>query len=560
MSWVDLKKDVEKSFSRVDRPNLVALDPISVKFDGSDGLIEKKAKKYLINKYRFELEKERPRFRNDSEELLYLMELALKHQDLRPPNKGDIHFTLKVTRVGTNDILRHQSMRFGQFGQSKQLRLNFTDNDSTTQIKYYVPPQWHNAPLLLAEFHSAMTYASHFVAEAIASGMPANQAKYPISNAATTELEMSGNLRSFFNYVGLRACDQAQFENQYLSNKVALYIKEVLPELAHRLGPRCVYEAICREGDKSCGKITDKKRIYTGKTRELQEIVLEKQHAIDNTIAEGLTHNDDGFMANLKRAHDKYYKLLKSNNLAEVNPSATFRVDTSGLDKLITENAWNTFKRLTGGKTLQELDFNPDLMSKVISTVIRAGHLGVLDHGNISIDYLLSRVMLQKAARHYSFGLMSSSQHHSDHSNFEYIVPPLWKQNPIMVEKFHTWMIYLSDLYDREKEANIPIDQARYVLPTAAAVNLRLTARPRSWLTGFGWQRSCPGVSWEERLLTAETAKILKGPKVNAPNIFYFFGPQCMINMCKVECDNKELALKTFRDNDEKAAEEYLKL
>jgi thymidylate synthase (FAD) len=555
MSWKNISQQVKESFDRVDRSELVQIDPIEVNFNGFDGLIKEKAMNYIGSKYRFAIDSDK-KYKNHNDEVMDLVKKAIfDNQDLRVLNKGHTHFTFNCTRVGTNDILRHQSMMFSQYGQSKQINLEIIEDENVNQIKYYLPPEWQKAPILSAEFNSFMTYASHLISELSAEGLPANQIKYIIPNAATCKLEMSGNLRSFYNYVGLRSCEQAQFENQYLSNIVALRIKEVLPELSNWIGPRCVVKNKCPEGDRTCGLFKDKKEIYTGKTRALEELVLEKQKLIDQTIPEKITSKDKQFLTHFENAHSKYVELKRQDKLPEVYPSVTFRTGTDDMEQLIAENAKNTYIRLTGNKTIKDFNFKEGEIEKILNAVVKSEHLGVLDHGSVSLDFKLSRVMLQKFARHTSFGLMASSQHHSEHTNFEYIVPPAWKKKALP-EKFHTIMVYLDGLYTRAIDAGVPIHQARYVLPTSASVNLRVSTNPRNWLS-YGWQRSCPKNSWEERNLSTKVSEILKSKYTKG--LFKYFGPECMMGNCRSLCSDKNTALNVFKDRNQKMIYQYIK-
>jgi thymidylate synthase (FAD) len=541
-----LLQNVEHSLASK-REKQIFLDRPRVHFIGADPLIEQLAKEYIETKYNYLLKdaKIHADVRLDPDKYMqYLANMAIDHQDFSVFKAGHAHFRLNLSRVSTNDLIRHQSLRFKQTGQTKQLDLfiDFPDEDvAPDTLKFYLPPDWHKARELAAEFNSAMVYVSNLARRAKAAGLSGNQSKYVIPNCATTDLRISGSLGDVWNLVGLRSCGREQFENNYHSRRIAKILKDVLPNLTHKLGPRCVYEGHCREGKGTCGRQKEMTTEFLGDATNLTASVKDFEHRMDLVDKLGLEYNDSLFIENYQKAYHEYLDMRDKKTLPVVEPRIKFRAAIPDLERLHTENARNTYIRLTGDKFASDDDIQPGEIEKTLKFVTKANHPGVIDEQEVTYDTKISRVMLQKFARHSSLKLMASSQHHSLHTNFEYIMPPEWAQFGMDVE-FHVWNRYLDGLYSRALAAGLVRDQARYCLPTDATTNLRPSASIREWYS-IAKQRTCPSNGWEER--TVVTA-IVMDLKSKFPNDAYYMGPPCLTGMCQYKCSKEDEVKKTF--------------
>jgi thymidylate synthase (FAD) len=523
----------------------VFLDKPRVHFLGADPLIEQLSKEYIETKYHYLLKDAKipADVRLDPDKYMqYLANLAIDHQDFSVFKAGHVHFRLNLSRVSTNDFIRHWSLRFKQTGQTKQMDLfmDYPDEDvAPDALKYYLPPDWHKAKELATEFNSAMVYVSDLARRAKSAGLSGNQSKYPIPNCATVDLRISGSLGDMWNFVGLRTCGREQFENNYHSRRVAKILKDVLANLTQRLGPRCVYEGHCREGKGSCGKQKEMLTEFLGDSTNLTASIKEFEHKMD--LVDKLEYNDSAFIENYQKAYREYLEMLDKETLPVVEPKVKFRAAIPDLERFLTENARNTYIRLTGDKFASDDEIQPDEIEKTLKFVTKANHPGVVGHQEVTYDTRVSRVMLQKFARHSSLKLMASSQHHSLHTNFEYIMPPEWPKFGMDAE-FHVWNSYLNGLYTRALAAGLVRDQARYCLPTDASVNLRISAVIRDWYS-VGRQRTCPSNSWEEKTVVTGIVQDLKD---RFPNVSYYMGPPCLVGMCANKCPEEDNIKKTF--------------
>ena len=86
-------------------------------------------------------------------------------------------------------------------------------------------------------------------------GIPAEDARYVLPNAAETKIVATFNVRSLMNFFSLRCCNRAQWEIRQLAEKMLAECKKAAPVLFENAGPTCVSEGICREGAMSCGRL-----------------------------------------------------------------------------------------------------------------------------------------------------------------------------------------------------------------------------------------------------------------------------------------------------------------
>jgi thymidylate synthase (FAD) len=152
--------------------------------------------------------------------------------------------------------------------------------------------------------------------------------------------------------------------------------------------------------------------------------------------------------------------------------------------------------------------------------IINSGHTSTLEH--ISFTFAIegvSRVLLAQLTRHrVGFGFSVQSQRYvSDASDkkkggFQYVVPPKVAAVPEALEIFEEVMGQLQEIYDRLANLGVPKEDARFVLPNAAATNMTMTANLRALLTFYSKRKPGRGAQWE----IAELAEELRRKVVKA--------------------------------------------
>lgn len=141
--------------------------------------------------------------------------------------------------------------------------------------------------------------------------------------------------------------------------------------------------------------------------------------------------------------------------------------------------------------------------------IVNSGHTSTMEHINFTFALEgVSRVLLAQLTRHrVGFGFSVQSQRYvSDASDkkkggFNYIMPPKIAELPEAADYFAGLMETLQGAYDKLAELGVPKEDARFVLPNAAATNITMTANLRALLTFYGKRRPGRGAQWEIALL-----------------------------------------------------------
>ena len=83
-------------------------------------------------------------------------------------------------------------------------------------------------------------------------GVPVEDARFVLPNAAKTNIVMTINANSLFNFFGLRCCLHSQWEIRKLANEMLREVRRVAPYLFADAGPWCKTTGVCPEKDSSC--------------------------------------------------------------------------------------------------------------------------------------------------------------------------------------------------------------------------------------------------------------------------------------------------------------------
>jgi thymidylate synthase (FAD) len=148
-----------------------------------------------------------------------------------------------VSRVCTHQIVRHRHMSFSQKSQRYVTEKG--------QFGYVVPPTVKGSELE-EEYIKFMGQTSDFYARMIAKGIPAEDARYVLPNAATSSMMASLNLRSLIHLANLRLCAKAQKEIRDVVKKMSDLAIEKEPWLKEFLKPKCFKDGFCEERN-GCG-------------------------------------------------------------------------------------------------------------------------------------------------------------------------------------------------------------------------------------------------------------------------------------------------------------------
>ena len=139
---------------------------------------------------------------------------------------------------------------------------------------------------------------------------------------------------------------------------------------------------------------------------------------------------------------------------------------------------------------------------RLIRQIVRSKHTSTLEH--ISYTFAIediSRAALAQLTRHRHFSFSVQSQRYvrfgsDDRSGgFDYVVP--WSLDERDEKVFREQMERIQETYDTLREAGVPAEDARFVLPNAAACNLVLTGNLRAILEFYAKRQAGRGAQWE---------------------------------------------------------------
>lgn len=183
---------------------------------------------------------------DDEEKMLKLIERVISSGHYSTIEHIQVSFAIaNVSRACTHQLVRHRHMSFSQKSQRYVKEKG--------QFDYIIPPTIDKNPELKEKFISFMGDISNFYTELTEAGIPAEDARFVLPNAAASSMVVSLNLRELIHVANLRLCTRAQYEIRMLVKKMC---EELLKEeswLKPYLVPKCERLGFCDE-DKSCGR------------------------------------------------------------------------------------------------------------------------------------------------------------------------------------------------------------------------------------------------------------------------------------------------------------------
>lgn len=148
------------------------------------------------------------------------------------------------------------------------------------------------------------------------------------------------------------------------------------------------------------------------------------------------------------------------------------------------------FEYLNSHPTEEKQKDLPDRMVEVLVDALKRGNLGALEHVNFTFGIrCASRIAIEELTKQKSgFGYNVQSQNHvrayssdGDLRKFEYIIPESIVENKELREQYHVLMSQIKEFYDQAVE-EVPLHEARYVLPNAILSNVTITVNLRAFI------------------------------------------------------------------------------
>jgi thymidylate synthase (FAD) len=137
-----------------------------------------------------------------------------------------------VSRSLSHQFVRH---RIGiSFEQQSQRYVKFKQE----KLAFVLPESWSRAGLD-DEFSQLLEHTSALSARALKAGIPAEDARFILPNAAPTNFHVMVNFAEMLHICDLRLCVRAQWEIRRMVALMRAEIKKILPEIAVFLQPKC---------------------------------------------------------------------------------------------------------------------------------------------------------------------------------------------------------------------------------------------------------------------------------------------------------------------------------
>lgn len=166
----------------------------------------------------------------------------------------------------------------------------------------------------------------------------------------------------------------------------------------------------------------------------------------------------------------------------------------------------------------------------LLRKILGLGHFSVLEHATFTFGIEgISRACSHQLVRHRIASYSQQSQRYVARTEpFEAVTPPSLAQRPELHARYEALLREIHQTYSAFLEAGIPAEDARFVLPNAAATKLVVTMNARS-LHHFFELRCCRRAQWEIRAMAVEMLRLCRHA---APALFSEAGPGCLRGVC----------------------------
>ena len=149
-----------------------------------------------------------------------------------------------VSRALTHQLVRH---RIASFNQQSQRYVRFADGVATVK-----PESVAASEEASSVFDQAIAAAVEAYGKLLDAGVPAEDARYLLPNAAETKIVITMNVRELLHFFSLRCCNRAQWEIRDMAHRMLELARPTAPFIFLDAGAPCV-GGTCPEGKMTCG-------------------------------------------------------------------------------------------------------------------------------------------------------------------------------------------------------------------------------------------------------------------------------------------------------------------
>ena len=206
---------------------------------------------------------------------------------------------------------------------------------------------------------------------------------------------------------------------------------------------------------------------------------------------------------------------------------------TKDAERLSAAAARSCYSKKSASKLMGEID--EERAGKAISEITGMGHHSVIEHASYTFSLEgVSRAMTHQLVRHRIASFSQQSQRYVPLKEPSYVMPPSIESDEQLKQEFEELMETIWSSY-RKLANQVPVEDARYVLPNACTTNITVTMNARE-LWHFFTLRCCRRAQWEIRSVADE---MLRQVNEVSSHIFSDAGPACVRGPCpegKLSC------------------------
>lgn len=163
-----------------------------------------------------------------------------------------------ISRVTSHQLVRH---RIASYSQQSQRYVKLTSNGDNDGFGFIIPLSIKAlGEEAVEEFNRQMLAIQGFY-DHWTEQVPAEDARYVLSNATETKIIVTMNIRELLHFFTVRCCERAQWEIRQMADEMLKLAKEKAFVFFTDAGPACL-RGHCSEGEMTCKKINEVREKY----------------------------------------------------------------------------------------------------------------------------------------------------------------------------------------------------------------------------------------------------------------------------------------------------------
>lgn len=163
--------------------------------------------------------------------------IALVHKILKRGHWSVLeHIQFVFAIEGVSRALTHQLVRHRHFSYSQRSQ-RYVNESETLQV--VMPESIKKNETYFRVYNQTISNLQRTYKDLIESGIPKEDARMVLPNAATSSIILSGNLRALLEFFNKRLCVNAQWEIRETAEKMAQELKGSIPWAMDYMKPNC---------------------------------------------------------------------------------------------------------------------------------------------------------------------------------------------------------------------------------------------------------------------------------------------------------------------------------